>query len=61
MTDSNRETDLMKQYVLSIYQPADGPAPPAEALATVMRDVSALIEETRAAGHRLSATSRAAG
>jgi hypothetical protein len=39
----------MKQYLLSIYQP-DGPPPPPELLGKVMRDVNALIEETRAAG-----------
>lgn len=39
----------MKQYLLSIYQP-DGPAPPPEMLARVMRDVHALIDETKAAG-----------
>ena len=39
----------MKQYLLSIYQP-DGGVPPPEALAAVMRDVNALIAETKAAG-----------
>lgn len=39
----------MKQYLLSIYQP-DGPTPPPEMLAKVMRDVTALIDETKAAG-----------
>ena len=39
----------MKQYVLSIYQP-DGETPPPEFLEKVMRDVGALIEETKAAG-----------
>jgi len=39
----------MKQYLLSIYQP-DGEAPPPEILAKVMRDVNALVEETKAAG-----------
>jgi hypothetical protein len=39
----------MKQYLLSIYQP-DGETPPPEILAKVMRDVNALIEETKAAG-----------
>ncbi len=39
----------MKQYLLSIYQP-DGGTPPPEFLAKVMRDVNALIEETKAAG-----------
>jgi hypothetical protein len=39
----------MKQYLLSIYQP-DGETPPPEILEKVMRDVNALIEETKAAG-----------
>lgn len=39
----------MRQYLLSIYQP-DGGTPPPEVLAKVMRDVGALIEETKAAG-----------
>jgi len=39
----------MKQYLLSIYQP-DGPPPPPEVLQKVMRDVGALIDETKAAG-----------
>jgi hypothetical protein len=39
----------MKQYLLSIYQP-DGSTPPPEVLQKVMRDVGALIEETKAAG-----------
>jgi len=39
----------MKQYLLSIYQP-DGEAPPPEILEKVMRDMNALIEETKAAG-----------
>jgi len=39
----------MKQYLLSIYQP-DGGTPPQEVLARVMRDVDALIQETKAAG-----------
>jgi hypothetical protein len=39
----------MKQYLLSIYQP-DGGTPPPEFLAKVMRDVNALIDETKAAG-----------
>jgi len=39
----------MKQYLLAIYQP-DGPAPPPELLERVMRDVNALIQETKAAG-----------
>jgi hypothetical protein len=39
----------MKRYLLSIVQP-DGAPPPPEVLATVMRDVDALIEEVKAAG-----------
>ena len=39
----------MKQYLLSIYQP-DGEAPPAAALEKVMRDMHALIEDTKTAG-----------
>jgi hypothetical protein len=39
----------MKQYLLSIYQP-DGATPPPEVLAKVMREVDALIAESKAAG-----------
>ena len=39
----------MKQYLLSIYQP-EGEVPPPEVLENVMRDMNALIEETKAAG-----------
>jgi hypothetical protein len=39
----------MKQYLLSIYQP-EGGAPPPEVLQRVMRDVNAVVEETRTAG-----------
>ncbi len=39
----------MKQYLLSIYQP-EGGTPPPEFLKRVMRDVDALIAETKAAG-----------
>ena len=39
----------MKQYLLSIHQP-DGGTPPPEFLQKVMRDVDALIQETKAAG-----------
>jgi len=39
----------MKQYLLSIYQP-DGPVPPPDVLQRIMRDVGALIEETKAGG-----------
>ena len=39
----------MKRYLLSIHQP-DGGTPPPEVMAKVMRDVDALIQETKAAG-----------
>lgn len=39
----------MKQYQLNIYQPT-GSAPPPDALARIMRDVEALIQETKDAG-----------
>jgi hypothetical protein len=39
----------MKQYLLSIYQPA-GESPPPAQLEKVMRDMHALIEEAKAAG-----------
>jgi hypothetical protein len=39
----------MKQYLLSVYQP-DGPPPPAPILDKVMRDVTAVREEMKAAG-----------
>jgi hypothetical protein len=39
----------MKRYLLTIWQP-EGPPPPDIDLDTVMRDVDALIEETKAAG-----------
>ena len=39
----------MKTYLLSILQP-DGPPPPPEVLGKVMRDVGALVAETKAAG-----------
>lgn len=39
----------MTQYLLSIYQP-DGGTPPADRLDQIMRDVNALIDETKAAG-----------
>lgn len=39
----------MKQYLLSIYQP-DGPPPPPERLAPVMRRIAALVDEAKAAG-----------
>jgi hypothetical protein len=37
----------MKQYLLSIYQP-DGPPPPPEVLAKVMRDIDAMNRELKA-------------
>ena len=39
----------MKQYLISIYQPDEG-APPPDVLEAVMRDVAALVAETKAAG-----------
>jgi len=39
----------MKQYLLSMYQP-DGVTPPPEFLKKVMREVEALIAETKTAG-----------
>ena len=39
----------MNKYLLSIYTP-DGPLPPPEFLEKVMRDVDALIQETKDAG-----------
>jgi hypothetical protein len=39
----------VKQYLLSIYQP-DGPVPPPEVLGRIMREVDALIAETKTAG-----------
>jgi hypothetical protein len=45
----NLQENAMKQYLLSIYQP-DGGTPAPEILEKVMRDVNALIEETKAAG-----------
>ena len=39
----------MKRYLLSIYQP-DGGAPPPDVLDKVMRDVNALIDESKRAG-----------
>jgi len=37
------------QYLLSIYQP-DGDPPPPEVLGPIMRNVAALIDDTKAAG-----------
>ena len=39
----------MRRYLLSIWQP-DGEAPPREVLDAVMRDVHALVAETKAGG-----------
>jgi hypothetical protein len=39
----------VKQYLISIYQPDEGTPPPA-VLEAVMRDVAALVAETKAAG-----------
>jgi hypothetical protein len=46
---NNGHATAMKHYLLSIYQPDDGAVAP-EALQAVMRDVNAVVEETRAAG-----------
>ena len=40
----------MKQYLLSIYQPYDGPAPPKETLERIMQDVRVVREQMKAAG-----------
>src|ERR1700744_6193627 len=40
---------VMKQYMLSIYQP-DGPTPEPDVLGPIMQDVTALDDELRAAG-----------
>ena len=40
----------MKQYLLSVCYPADGTPPAPEALEKIMRDVTALREEMKAAG-----------
>lgn len=39
----------MTHYLISLYQP-DGPAPPPEALAPIMRDIAALVEDIQSAG-----------
>ena len=39
----------MTQYLLSIWQP-EGGTPPPEALEAIMRDVNALVAETKSAG-----------
>ena len=39
----------MKQYLLSVYQPAGG-TPPPELLEPIARDLEALRQEMRAAG-----------
>ncbi len=40
----------MKQYLLSVIQPSDGPGITPEALAAIMRDVHAWRDELKAAG-----------
>lgn len=40
---------MMKQYLISIYQP-DGPPPPPEQLAPVMRELAAIKHELETAG-----------
>ena len=37
----------MKQYLLSIYQP-EGPIPPADVLDRIRRDITAIVDETKA-------------
>ena len=44
-----RETGRMKQYLISFYQP-DGPPPPPEVLAPVMREMGIIKQELEAAG-----------
>jgi len=39
----------LKQYLLAVYQP-DGPVPPPEVLAKIMRDVEAVRDRMKAAG-----------
>ena len=39
----------MKQYLLSVMQP-DGPVPPPDVLEKIMRDVRAMVQETKDAG-----------
>lgn len=39
----------MTQYLLNIYQP-EGPPPPPEVLSRIMKDVVAVVAETKAAG-----------
>jgi hypothetical protein len=43
------ERSLMKQYLLSVYQP-DGPTPAPEVLATITRDLDQLNADLKAAG-----------
>jgi hypothetical protein len=43
------ERSLMKQYLLSVYQP-DGPTPAPEVLATITRDLDQLNADMKAAG-----------
>jgi hypothetical protein len=44
-----KEEDAMTQYLLSVYQP-DGDPPPPEVLEPVMRNLTALRDEMKAAG-----------
>jgi hypothetical protein len=46
---TGKEKDTMKQYLLSMYQP-EGPIPPPEVLAKVMRDLDVINQEIKAAG-----------
>ena len=47
---TTRETPRKKLYLLSIYQP-DGPLPPPETLARVMREIDEMNRELKAAGN----------
>jgi hypothetical protein len=40
---------MMKQYLISVYQP-DGPPPPPERLEPIMREVEAVTQELQASG-----------
>jgi hypothetical protein len=48
MDDDGKER-IMRQYLLSVYQP-DGPTPPPEVLEPIMADLGRLNEEMKAAG-----------
>jgi hypothetical protein len=48
-TPGRERTNAMQRYLISIYQP-DGPPPPPEVLAPIMREIGALRQELEAAG-----------